>query len=107
MIMKKDRFTFSIDPSLSKKFKELCDERGLKYSSVLVNFVEFFVNPEIYCFTCKNKFEAKNEEICVKCGWIICPSCEVCGCSLDEKIVDAIYQMRRTFEDLLMGRVNQ
>jgi len=105
MGMNKDRFTFTIDASLSRKFKEICDERHLKYSGVLENFVRFFVNPSLYCFGCGNQFNVEGADVCTKCGWMVCTHCGICGCGLNEGVVEAIFHMRRTYEDLLMGRI--
>ena len=105
MSTKKDRLTITIDSDTLKKFKKICKERHLTVSGVIQNFIEFFVNPQFYCFECGEPFDAEGAQPCPKCSWMICPNCGVCGCSLDEDIIKAIFQMRKTFEDLKMGRV--
>lgn len=34
-----------------------------------------------YCKGCGEPLDSRFDEICPKCGWIICPSCGDCGCS--------------------------
>jgi len=33
-----------------------------------------------YCKACGEYLDSRADEICDKCGWIICPACGDCGC---------------------------
>lgn len=105
MSQKKERLTITINSDVLHRFKQICKKRHLTISGVLQNFIEFFVNPQLYCFECGEAFDADSAQLCTKCSWMICPSCGLCGCGLDERVIKAVFQMRKTYEDLRMGRV--
>ena len=101
----KVKLTVTIEKRLLDEAKEVAGEKHLPLSGVIENFLEFFINPSVYCFKCTQKFFSKDAEICPKCGWMICPHCKSCGCGLSEETLRAIFYMRRVYEDLLIGRV--
>jgi len=103
--MPKTKLTLSISKEILKVAKLAANKRHIPVSRLVENFLEFFANPEIYCFKCGEKFGVKEAKLCPKCGWIICPKCKVCGCGLSEETTVAVFHMRRTYEDLLAGRV--
>jgi len=101
----KAKLTVTINKKILENAKKVAEEKHLPLSGAIENFLEFFVEPSVYCFKCGRKFTSKEAEVCTKCGWMICPHCKVCGCSLGEETLRAVFYMRRTFEDLLIGRV--
>ncbi|MDN5331419.1 MAG: hypothetical protein PWP45_644 [Tepidanaerobacteraceae bacterium] len=34
-----------------------------------------------YCKNCGEPLDSLEDEICLECGWIICPMCGDCGCT--------------------------
>jgi len=104
---RKTKLTVSVDEEVKKRAKEVAKEKGVKISGAIENFLKFFTNPKVYCFKCGEKFGSTDSELCPKCGWMICPKCKACRCSLDERTAVAIFHMRRVYEDLLAGRVKQ
>jgi len=56
----------------------------------------------VTCFLCGERFEGYTDEteFCPKCGFIICPKCEGCKCSLTPEealIVDRMFETEKTF----------
>ena len=103
----KEKLTTTIDAEILKNAKKKCEEKHLTIAGVLENFLSFFTNPWVYCFSCGEKFYVNEGQLCPKCGWIKCPKCGSCRCGLDEKVAEAIFHMRRVYEDLLSGRVKE
>jgi translation initiation factor 2 beta subunit (eIF-2beta)/eIF-5 len=101
----KTRLTITIDKDIHTKAKEICEQKNIKLSNLIENYLNFFVNPYVYCFSCGAKFETKDAKVCPKCTWLKCPKCGACGCELDEEVAKAIFQMRKVYEDLLQGRL--
>jgi NAD-dependent SIR2 family protein deacetylase len=101
----KVKLTTTVDGELLERAKEKCEEKHITIAGVLENFLSFFTNPWVYCFSCGEKFYASEGELCAKCGWIKCPKCSSCRCGLEERTSVAIFHMRRVYEDLLTGRV--
>lgn len=102
---KKTKLTVTVDKGILDKVKKVAKEKGITISRAIGNFLDFFTNPEVYCFKCGEKFGSIDAELCPKCGWIVCPKCNACRCGLDEDTAVAIFHMRRVYEDLLAGRV--
>jgi hypothetical protein len=101
----KGKLTTTIDAEILKNARRKCEEKHITIAGVLENFLSFFTNPWVYCFSCGDKFYVNEGQLCPKCGWIKCPKCGSCRCSLDEKVAASIFHMRRVYEDLLAGRV--
>ena len=101
----KTRLTVTVDGRILKKAKEEAKKRRIPISRLIENFLRFFAKPEVYCFKCGEKFSSAEAELCPKCGWMICPKCKACRCSLSEETAIAVFHMRRVYEDLLMGRL--
>lgn len=101
----KTKLTLSINEEVLNKAKEIAEDKHVPLSRAVENFLEFFANPEVYCFKCGEKFESTKSELCPKCGWMICPECKICRCGLNEETAVAVFHMRRVYEDLLTGRV--
>lgn len=99
------KLTITIDREILERGKKKCKERRLTLARVIENFLNFFVNPWVYCFGCGEKFYVEDGELCAKCGWLKCPKCGVCRCKLDERTAIAVFHMRRVYEDILMGRI--
>ncbi len=103
----KSRLTVTVNKETHEKAKKIAKEKHISLSGVIENYLEFFINPYVYCFNCGEKFDSKEAQTCPKCTMMICPSCQTCSCGLDQNTSQAVYQMRKVYEDLLRGRVNQ
>ena len=101
----RNKLTLSIDEKVLNDAKRTAEEKNIPLSRAVENFLKFFANPVVYCFKCGEKFDSEDAKLCPKCGWLICPQCETCRCSLDEETATSIFHMRRVYEDLLSGRV--
>ncbi|MEM3660243.1 MAG: DUF6364 family protein [Thermoproteota archaeon] len=101
----KTKLTVTIDEKVLAGAKKACEGKRIPLSRAVENFLQFFANPEVYCFKCGEKFSAAEAKICPKCGWMICPKCKICRCGLSEETAVAVFHMRRVYEDLLAGRV--
>lgn len=95
----------TITDTVYEEAKRLFEEKNIRLSRIIENFLKFFINPWIYCFTCGERFNVNETELCPKCGWLVCPKCKACRCGLNEDIAVAVFHMRRVYEDLLGGRV--
>jgi hypothetical protein len=103
--MPKTKLTLSIDKNILEAAKLVADQRHIPVSRLVENFLRFLANPYVYCFKCGQKFSVTDAKVCVKCGWLICPDCKVCGCGLQEETAVGIFHMRKVYEDLVAGRV--
>jgi len=101
----KSKLTITINKSILDEAKIVSEQKHIPLSGAVEIFLDFFTNPRVYCFKCGQKFSSKEAKICTKCGWMICPHCEACGCGLNEETLRAVFYMRRTYEDLLIGRI--
>jgi hypothetical protein len=99
--------TLSIAKDALEKAKKAAEEKRIPLSRLIENFLDFFANPIVYCFKCGEGFNATDSKLCPKCGWMVCPKCNVCRCGLNEESAIAVFHMRRVYEDLLAGRVKQ
>jgi len=99
------KLTITIDPNILRKAKEAAKKRKIPLSRAIEGFLQFFSDPYVYCFSCGKKFSSRETEVCSKCGWLICPHCNACRCSLDEKSASVAFYMRKVYEDLLSGRL--
>ena len=102
---KKTKLTLTIDKGVLERAKEVAEQKRIPISRLIENFLDFFAKPEVYCFKCGEKFSSVDAKLCPKCGWMICPKCEICRCGLEEETAIAVFHMRRVYEDLLSGRV--
>jgi len=103
--MSKIKLTLTVDKDILDIAKKVAEQKRIPISRLIENFLKFFAKPEVYCFKCGEKFEAEKAKLCPKCGWLVCPHCGVCRCGLNEETAVAVFHMRRTYEDLLAGRV--
>ena len=101
----KTKLTLTVDKKILENAKKVAEQKRIPISRLVENFLDFFVNPEVYCFECGKKFNSVEAELCPKCGWMICPKCKVCRCGLRDETAIAVFHMRRVYEDLLSGRV--
>jgi len=102
---KKSKLTLSINTQTLQKAKKTAQQHATTLSKLVENFLDFYSDPWLYCFTCGKKFRASQAEVCPKCGWLICPHCGSCRCSLDDQTAASIYHMRKVYEDLLQRRL--
>jgi hypothetical protein len=105
--MKKIKLTLSIDKRVLDVAKLAANQRHIPLSRLVENFLSFFAEPYVYCFRCGEKFAVTEAKVCAKCGWLICPKCNACGCGLGEETAISVFHMRKVYEDLLVGRVKQ
>ena len=103
----KTKLTLTVDKNIVEKAKKVAEQKRIPISRLIENFLDFFAKPEVYCFKCGEKFNSVEAELCPKCGWMICPKCNVCRCGLNEETAVAVFYMRKVYEDLLAGRVKQ
>lgn len=103
--MPKTKLTLTVDKHILEIAKKTAEQKHVPISRLVENFLNFFANPVIYCFKCGEKIESGEAKLCPKCGWLLCPHCGACRCGLDEETAVAVFYMRRTYEDLLAGRV--
>ena len=101
----KPRLNITIDKEVLEKARKMADEKHISLSGLIENFLDFFVDSKVYCFKCGERFSSSDSSLCPKCGWMKCPRCEVCRCDLDDDVAEAVFHMRRVYEDLLIGRV--
>ena len=101
----KAKLTLTIDEEILNKAKKTAEGKHIPVSRLVENFLEFFIEPHVYCFKCGEKFSSADVNLCAKCGWLTCPHCGVCRCGLNEETAVAVFHMRRVYEDLLSGRV--
>ena len=104
-IKTKEKLNVTIDGKVKQRAIAEAKRKNIPVSRLIENFLEFFANPEVYCFECGEKIDSAKSAVCPKCGWLICRSCKACRCNLDEKTAVAVFHMRRVYEDLLTGRV--
>lgn len=101
----KIKLTLTVDKNIVEKAKKVAGQKRIPMSRLIENFLDFFAEPEVYCFECGEKFNSVEAELCAKCGWMICPKCKVCRCGLKDETAVAVFHMRRVYEGLLSGRV--
>lgn len=101
----KTKLTLTVDKNIVEEAKKVAEQKRIPISRLIENFLDFFAKPEVYCFKCGEKFSSIDAKLCPKCGWLVCPECNVCRCGLDEDTAVAVFHMRRVYEDLLAGRV--
>mgnify|MGYP000297661292 CR=1 FL=1 len=101
----KTKLTVIISKDVLDKAKKVAEEKGLPISHVIERFLDFFADPYVYCFKCGKKFRSSEAGECPKCGWMICPYCKACRCSLTNEEAAVAYFMRKVYEELVAGRV--
>lgn len=101
----KTKLTITVDKRVLEEAKRVSEKKRVPLSRAIESFLEFFINPEVYCFKCGEKFSSNEAELCPKCGWMVCPKCKACRCGLSEETAIAVFHMRRVYENLLSGRV--
>lgn len=102
---RKARLTVTIDTQVLQAAKEAAEKKRIPLSRLIENFLAFFASPEVYCFRCGTRFQVTGSALCLKCGWMRCPHCTACGCTLSEETAAAIFHMRKVYEELLAGRI--
>lgn len=102
--LNKARITLSIDSKILVKAKQKAEEERLHISNLVENYLEFFVDPHVYCFHCGIKFNLKQGEECPVCTFAKCPTCGKCRCD-ETSNEEAIYYMRKVYEDLIKRRI--
>jgi rRNA maturation endonuclease Nob1 len=101
----KTKLTLSIESGILKDAKKTASQRKIPVSRLVENYLKWLAKPDVYCFNCGEKFSVTDSKVCPKCGWLICPKCKACRCSLSEEVASALFHMRKTLEDLIGGRL--
>ncbi len=101
----RSKLTLSVDGAILRRAKEIAHKKGTPLSRLVENYLKFLSEPEVYCFSCGEKFSTKTSDVCPKCGWLIHDKCNECRCAVDEETASALFYMRKVYEDLLGGRV--
>jgi hypothetical protein len=101
----KEPLNVTIDKEIKKRAIALAKEKNIPISRLIENFLDFFADPDVYCYRCGEKFRSSAAKHCMRCDSMICPKCGSCSCVLTEETSKAIIQMRKVYEDLVAGRV--
>ena len=102
---RKIKLTLSISPEILDKVKRITENQGVPLSRMVENFFLFLIERKVYCFKCGQSFSMVSTELCPKCGWGVCPECSICRCSLSDETAEAVFHMRKVYEDLVGGRL--
>ena len=97
--------TLSVDAELYGEAKALAQERGVAISRLVELYLDFLVHRKLNCFSCGAGFSSHEASVCPRCGWLKCPDCQSCRCSLDEPAGEVAFHLRRTLEDLVGERI--
>jgi len=103
--MVKVKVTLSLDRDIVKRAKAKASLSGISLSKIVEDFLNFYSNPYVYCFSCGVRFAVSEGEVCPSCGWLKCPSCGACRCNLGDEAAIVAYRLRKVYEDLLHGRL--
>jgi hypothetical protein len=103
----KHPLNITVDQEIKQKAFNEAKKKNIPISRAIENFLEFFADPQVYCYKCGEKFHSTESKTCPKCGWMICPKCNSCRCGLNDETAIAVFHMRKVYEDLLSGRVKQ
>jgi hypothetical protein len=101
----KGKLTLSIDKSILKDVKNVCENKNIPISRMVETYLRFVSDPNLWCFRCGEEFASSKAQVCPKCSYIICTKCRACGCKLDKETSIAVFHMRRVYEHLLGGRI--
>jgi len=101
----KVKLTVTVDEAILRKAKETAREKRIPISRIIERFLDFFSDPYVYCFKCGKRFRSSEASVCPKCGWMKCPYCGACRCSLSDEEASVAYFMRKVYEELVGGRV--
>ncbi len=99
------KLTLSLDREVVENAKAKASLYGVSLSRIVEDFLRFYFNPYVYCFTCGVRFAVSEGEVCPSCGWLKCPSCGACRCSLGDEAAVVAFRLRKVYEDLLHGRL--
>lgn len=103
----KEPLNVTIDKDIKEKAITEAEKKNIPLSRLIENFLDFFVNPKVYCYSCGQEFRSTEAQVCTKCASMKCPKCSSCACNLSEEAAKVIFHMRRVYEDLLVGRVKE
>ena len=103
--MSKSKLTLSIEEDILRSAKQVAAEKGISVSRLVENYLSFFTNPKVNCFSCGEEFHIKDTDECPSCGWFKCQFCRTCRCDLKDEVATALFHMRKVYEYLLAGRV--
>lgn len=103
--LNRQKTTITLDPENVETAKKNCKKKQISLSRLIDNYLVFFNEPKLYCFNCGESFESGDADVCPQCSYVTCSHCDACGCDLSSETRQAIFYMRKVYEDLLSGRI--
>ena len=103
--MTRTKLTLTVDPEILTGAKAKARSQHTSISGLVENFLHFYSEARIYCFSCGSALDVAKQEMCAACGFLKCSDCAKCGCDLSDEARQAVFHMRRVYEELLAGRV--
>ncbi|HIM33188.1 MAG TPA: hypothetical protein EYI97_01745 [Candidatus Poseidoniales archaeon] len=103
--MARTKLTLTVDPDVLAEAKAKAQSQHTSISGLVENFLQFYSEARLYCFSCGVALDVTERETCAKCGFLKCSDCAKCGCDLSDEARQAVFHMRRVYEELLAGRV--
>ena len=101
------KLTLTVDDDLLGAAKAISEEKGVPLSHLVEKYFEFLVNRPVYCFSCGKRFDGSKAKVHSECGWILCPYCNACRCTIGDKEAAVAFNLRKSLEDLTLGRVGE
>ena len=92
--MARTKLTLTVDPDVLAEAKAKAQSQHTSISGLVENFLQFYSEARLYCFSCGVALDVTEQETCAKCG-----------CDLGDEARQAVFHMRRVYEELLAGRV--
>ncbi len=103
--MARAKLTLTVDPEVLAEAKAKAQSQHTSISGLVENFLHFYSEARLYCFSCGAGLDVAKQETCAACGFLKCADCAKCGCGLGDEARQAVFHMRRVYEELLAGRV--
>ena len=103
--MARTKLTLTVDPEVLAEAKAKARSQHTSISGLVENFLHFYSEARLYCFSCGAALDVTERETCAKCGFMKCEGCGKCGCALGDEARQVAFHMRRVYEELLAGRV--
>ena len=94
------KLTLTVEESVIESAKKKAKNQGVSLSKIVEKALEYYADPQVYCFKCGTKFRIDKSKVCTKCGWYICPKCGACACSLDNESAQVAFYMRKTLIEI-------
>lgn len=105
MVSDKIKVTLNIAEDVIKKSEKVLEQKNIPRSRAVESYLQYVGDPYVYCFSCGEKFFVSKADICSKCSFVKCTKCKKCSCNLSKETSNAVFHMRKVYEDLIGGRV--